>query len=814
MGLSVKDIFDDRIIERIKREIHDSYGNEVLFFGWIGEDGKIGRIEVVARGNDECVSFPVENSYLADVVIHNHPGGVLVPSDADMAIASRIAQKSVGFVIIDNDVTTVYVAVEPVKKKVIHKLDPEICISYVKRGGALEKVVDDFEERDAQKLMIELVCDSFNQSGISLIEAGTGIGKSFAYLIPSIEWAILNRERVVISTNTINLQEQLLKKDIPALTNVIDKEFRYVLMKGRGNYICLNRVMEVSQDMFSFIDEDEQDQFNSILEWINKTQDGTVSDLPFTPKQSFWEKINSKSETCLGAKCRYFSKCFFNRVKKEALKAHIIITNHHYFLADSNLMEAGGSVLPNFDRVVFDEAHRLEDSATSFFTKELNRASVVFFLNQIYRSGKRGKDKGYFAYLRNRSIIDNEAFEMIKRQVSDIKENADNLFSALSSFIKKVFEDMADTEEYPVIEVDRSIQEVPEWHTLIIPAIDGFYNSLRDLENSLMDIRGKLEKVGKDVQVKQIDGFILRIMDVLQTLDIFLNDEKYDYVRWIENRGDMVRVKVSLIDVGQKLREMIYEKSKSVVLTSATLTVNGKFDFLKSRLGIDYEVSEAVIDSPFDYGEQMEIIVQSDLAEPNNPGYVMGLSSSVESIIKKMNGSTLVLFTSYLTLNAVFDLVKEKLKGHGYALLKQGNASRHRLLSEFKHQKRAVLFGTESFWEGIDVPGEDLRCVVITRLPFKVPRDPIIKARLKQVEMAGKNSFTGYLLPLAVLKVKQGVGRLIRKKSDRGVVIILDRRIISKNYGGIFFRSLPESHVLTLNQAGIIEELERFFNRP
>ncbi len=811
MAESISNYLSEEIIRKIKREIYESYGNEVLFFCWIGDTGKVENYEVVARGTDECVSFPVGESYLPDVIIHNHPDGRLTPSRADMDVAGFVAQRGVGFLIIDNNVENVYTVVEPVEKKVLKYLDPEICVSYISRGGALDKEIPDFEERDGQKDMVRYVSQAFNNNTILLVEAGTGIGKSFAYLIPSIEWALLNKERVVISTNTINLQEQILKKDLPTLAKILRKDFKYTLMKGRGNYVCINRVMEIAQDMFSFLDEDENEQFNYILDWIEKTEDGSNSDLPFNPSYLLWEKINSKSETCLGTKCRYFSRCFVNKVKREAIKSHIVVTNHHYFLADSNLIDLSTSILPNFDRVIFDEAHRLEDSATSFFTKEITLPGIINLLNQMFKIGKNGKEKGYFSYLRNKGIIENGVFQKLKGFIGNIEKSAKNLFSELSDFIDLLVERSSESfTEYRVFEINYQIQNTPEWDSKIIPLIGDFYKAIVSLEDCLNELRSYLEKRKADIHLKQVDGYTLRIIDIIQTLDIFLKEEDEDYVRWIEKRNDRVLISVALIDVGKKLKEMIYEKSKSTILTSATLTIDNNFDFIKSRLGIGNDAVTSVVSSPFNYSKQMKILIQNDTEEPASPGYINSIANSVKTIIEKTGGNTLILFTSYNALNMVFAIVKNSVESSKYIFLKQGDMSRHRLLEEFKYQKNAVLFGTESFWEGIDVPGDALQCVIITKLPFKVPNDPVIKARMKKIEMEGKNPFISYLLPLAVIKIKQGVGRLIRKKSDKGVIVILDKRIITKNYGRIFLRSLPDASVFISNRVEITEKLEGY----
>ncbi|RKX95733.1 MAG: hypothetical protein DRP84_03230 [Spirochaetes bacterium] len=815
MSRKIVELFTDEVLKNIYNEIKTSYNNEVLFFSWLNEEGKINRVEVIARGNEECVSFPIQRSYLPDVVIHNHPNGVLRPSEADMSIASFIAQHGVGFIIVNNELTDMYVAVEPVQKKVYHPISNEECISYLSSGSGIEKIIESFEEREGQKIMVREVCRSFNEDKMALIEAGTGIGKTFAYLIPAIEWAIVNHERVVISTNTINLQEQLLKKDIPTVKKIMRKDFEYSLMKGRGNYICVNRVMEISQDLFSFIDDEEREQFDEILAWIRKTDDGSLSDLPFTPSPTLWEKVNSKTETCMGARCKYFSECFFNRIKRYALRSHIVITNHHYFLADSSLSDSGASVLPSYTRVVFDEAHRLEDSATSFFTKSLNEYVVKVLLNQLHKYGKGKSDKGYISYLKKKGLLkDSTQYENVIKIIDEVKMCSESLFAELGNFIEVYVQNESNyrveqKNPYQVIEIDEKIRNNHQWISNVLSKIGDFYRSVSSLENFLLEIRRFLNSKKRELETKQIDGYITRLIDLLQTIDIFLKDEETDYVKWVENRKRPT-ISISLIDVGAQLGEMIYDKAKSLIMTSATLTVKGEFNFIKNRLGIKTLTVDAKIDSPFDYNRQMAVMIPNDIVEPQHPFYINNIISAIEGIIRKTGGSTLILFTSYATLNRVYSDISERLSSEGIVFLKQGDIPRQVLLDYFKHQKNAVLFGTESFWEGVDVPGENLQCVVITKLPFKVPTDPVIRSRLKRIEQDGKNSFINYLLPLAVIKTKQGVGRLIRKRTDRGIIVVLDRRIITRNYGDIFIKSLPEASLYISGLKDILSIVKRY----
>jgi ATP-dependent DNA helicase DinG len=801
--------FTPEVRETAKREIHRAGGNEVLFFAWTDERNMVVRVQPVARGTGECVAVPLEQSFLPDAIIHNHPDGALTPSEQDMRIAAVIAGKGVGFFIVDNDLADVYAVVEPVLKKTVRAIDGEKLASLVSAGSRFGGFIPGFEERVGQKEMIREVCEAFNGDAFALIEAGTGIGKSAAYLIPSIEWSRVNRERVVVSTNTINLQEQLIHKDIPDLKRSLGADFSFVLMKGRSNYVCLNRVGEIRKDLFSFLDDEELDQFNQILPWIEGTEDGSLSDLTFVPKPVFWEKINSGSEMCLGGSCEYFGRCFVNRVKRKAITARLVVTNHHYLLADASLLESGASILPSYDRVVFDEAHNIEDSATSFFTRAVTLSSTARLLNRLYSEGKR--KKGYLLFLQKQGLAgDDPRFKSITDLVKKARASAFELFSGIDELFTAP-EGNADpararTEGSSVIEMGEELRAHPLWQKSLALSFGVFRTSLGKVVESLGELAGPLERKGEEKAVKQLGGFCVRIGEILKTVDLFLSETDRDYARWMEKRREAA-VSVALVEIGPTLREILFSRVKTAVLTSATLTVAGSFDFLKTRLSLersaDKETREVVIPSPFDYGRQMAVLLPTDIVDPEHPGYGEALSRSAVKILKKTGGKAFVLFTSYRIMNEVFDRVKPELDTAGFLVFRQGSESRRTLLDRFKSDIHSILFGTESFWEGVDVPGEALECVIITKLPFKVPTEPIVRARLERVRVNGGDPFLDYSLPSAVMKLKQGAGRLIRNRNDRGIVVILDRRVQTRRYGRVFLDSLQGGTRLT----GVLDEI-------
>ncbi len=849
--------FDDSSVQVIKAEINKAYGNEVLFFGWTNEDSIVVKTETIARGSEECVAFPLERSFMADVVIHNHPGGKLTPSGPDLSIASVTANRGVGFFIINNDVTEVYAAVEPVVKGTKKPIDAENLKRLVSKDGPCSRTIPGFEERDGQMEMIEHVCGALNNSSCGLIEAGTGIGKSLAYLIPSVEWAKVNMERVVISTKTINLQEQLLYKDIPGLRKALDHDFSYILMKGRGNYICLNRVADAQQDLFSFIDDEELEQFNNLLSWINTTDDGSLSALTFVPKYSLWEKLNSQSDTCLGGTCGFFSRCFVNRVKRKAITAGIIVTNHHYLLADVSLVPTGNSILPSFDRVIIDEAHNLEDSATSFFTKEITLSSVLRLLDRLYSGDK--KKKGYLMFLLRKGRSDsagtsvtgtsvtgtsvtgtsgtwvadtggfgNRDLKKIMEEVTLLRSSAHELFEAIEEFLISTGRHISTNtrksdlnthksdlnthkSDLAVCEITDDVKDLPGWENRVIRQFGIFYKECTGLSNSLYELREKIIGDAEESVLKQIESFIFRLVEITQTVDDFLSDEDKNHVRWIEKKRETAVV-VSLIDVGAALQELLFSQVKSAVLTSATLTVDNRFDFIKRRLCLHEAEISVIVKSPFHYDEQMVAIIPSDMVEPDLPDYLPVLSNCVLKILKNTGGKAFVLFTSYRTLNEVFDRIGDELKRTGLFVFKQGNDSRMNLLNDFKKNIHSILFGTESFWEGVDAPGDTLECVIITKLPFKVPTEPVVKARMERIRLEGGNPFMDYSLPLAVIKFKQGIGRLIRKNTDRGLIAILDKRVLVKRYGNIFLNSIPGGNISRGSLEDVLQKTDGYIS--
>ncbi len=656
---------------------------------------------------------------------------------------------------------------------------------------------ENFEERPQQTEFLKTVCSSFNNDSITISEAGTGVGKSYAYLIPAFMWVISNRERVVISTGTINLQHQLMEKDIPAISRLFDRKVKAVLVKGRQNYVCMRRFHDRMREAELF---DRKEDFDAISEWLNVTATGERSDLPFYPTADLWSDICSESEGCLASKCPFFESCFIQKVRREAAGASILVVNHHLLFSDLSVRvegnDTGTGILPYYSRVIFDEAHNLENSATSFFSGILNRHMLAKTLGQLYRKQGR-REYGLIKFLRVFSSKQ-ESVIKIPELIRDILVSADN--------IEKIFPDSGVYGFAPDSAAREKLLEV-------LAETGRQLNSLFTIVN---DIHEELAS-SKDKEIKE-DSRLFETHVVLNKLNSYITF-LFEYTRdddrnivWLEKRK-ISSMMITPISVAETLKNEVFSKLKNIIFVSATLSVFRKFGYFTGRTGLDLMEKKAesfIFDSPFDYRRNVLLTVPDDLPEPGNGEYIHKLSDLIRKVLVSTEGKGLVLFTSYSMLTAVYELVKDDFVNAGITLYKQGDNENKKLLESFRFDCNSVLFATDSFWEGVDSPGETLSVLIICRLPFKVPTDPVVKARMEAIEKNGGNSFMQYSLPEAVIKLRQGFGRLIRSSSDRGIVLITDSRIITKFYGKTFLASLPETRRYFGSSGRIIENIENF----
>lgn len=814
--MDIEKYLSEEVIEYIYLEIQNAQGNEVFFTGQIDESGIVVSAKVGCRGNSNTV--PVNFSDMRDcsVIIHNHPSGNLFPSNADLGVASGASENAQGFYIINNDVSDIYVVVEPVKLRVVQKLDIEDSGAYISEGGALSKLSQDFEERTSQVELLKHIAYSFNEEKISVFEAGTGVGKSFAYLIPSILWSIQNKEKVIISTGTINLQQQLCEKDIPAVEKILNEKIKYVLLKGRQNYVCKRRLADAValRDLF----DDELEEMDKLASWAQETDCGDKSELTFMPSENNWSKINSESDACMGLRCPYHNECFVMKVRKEASAANIIVVNHHLLFSDIQFrLDSAGyddaAVLPPYRRIVFDEAHGIESAATSFFSESFTRFKVNKLLNQMYRT-RKNSTSGHLCTLAIVSSNEekvSDAYEL----VSKIKNDILNLEIATQDLIQN---------NYTL----RLCEQTARDFGPILVSIGELANSLGSFCELVRVVMEGIDDDDKDIPAFFESKIILRRLDAFVILlkNFAIWDEKKNDVFWILKKRlppgiakdgtnpEFYVYTQTPLDISSLMNQGVFEEMKTVICTSATLRTGTNFNYWMRRTGVSFVERERVIScdfpSPFPYEKNMLFAVPNDAVMADSFEFQQYIQMAIPRLIEAANGSTLVLFTSYDSLKSAHAATCASLKGFSGRIMKQGDDDNGKLLEAFKQEKESVLFATDSFWQGVDVPGDSLRQVIIVKLPFTVPNDPVFVARSEAIEKKGGNAFMELSVPEAVIKFRQGIGRLIRKSDDKGVVVVLDRRIYEKRYGSIFTASMPRCKTMYDSLINITKKVSDF----
>ncbi|HZE76124.1 MAG TPA: helicase C-terminal domain-containing protein [Gemmatimonadales bacterium] len=815
----------------LAREIAAAGGREVSFVAQVDRDGVVTGARAVARGTVDLVLALPGVARRGEMLLHNHPSGRLDPSVPDLNVAATLHDGGVGFGIVDNSAESLYVVVEVPHDREVKRIDPFDVIATLGEHGPVARVLGRYEDRPTQRDMAAYVADAYNDGGVLLLEAGTGVGKSFAYLIPALAWARANGERTVVSTNTINLQEQLVGKDLPLLRQALataDYTPTFALLKGWRNYLCLARLESAMSGQRTLFEPDKHDEVLGLAEWAGHTADGTLSDLPVAPTAEVWDEVSAEPDLCTRLKCPHFDRCFLFRARRRAAEADVVVVNHHLLAADLSVRQASdnweeAAVLPPYRRLVLDEAHHVEDVAAQHLGLQVSSRGVQRLLARFERRGKglvptlafelvaEGGDAGQagLALLRERLLP----------ALSQARQASDALFLRLHGRL----EDVPGAQ----LRLDEQFAADPVWTDGLRRELDAALDALRALGEILDGVADRLTEGEETDRSRQLLQELRGVMRRLATIGDGLNRALRPAsggpptVRWMERtgqRGQTLALSAVPLDLAPLLRELLWQRLATVVLTSATLAAGGEFEFLESRLGLDGEASPVtvreILASPFDYPTQCLFGVPTDLPAPRDdePGHDAALAQIVTDLAFAADGGMFVLFTSHAALRRAAATLRGTLASR-WPVLVQGDAARDLLLRRFRDAGNAILLGTDSFWEGVDVPGRALRALVLNKLPFKVPSEPLTAARLERLAEQGSDGFTGYLLPHAALKLKQGFGRLIRSRQDVGVVLLLDSRVVTKRYGALVLNGLPRAEQVFGTWAEVRIKCEDFFAR-
>ena len=810
----------------VRAAIRLAGGREVCFVCKVDEGGVIHGARVVARGDIRSVLALPGFAQRGEMLLHNHPSGNLEPSGPDLDIAARMHDSGVGFAIVDNAVDEVYVVVEVPREKRQAPLDVRAVDALLGVAGPIAKAHRRYEDRPSQRGFARAIARLYNGGGIGVLEAGTGVGKSLGYLIPALRWAAQNGERTVVSTNTINLQEQLIGKDLPFLVGALDDQpVRFALLKGWHNYICLYRLDQARGAGATLFDAGAASEVEGLAAWAARTSDGSLSDLASPPKPEVWDEVAAEPDLCLRLQCAHFDKCFLFAARRQAAQADVIVVNHHLLLADLAVRRASqkwddSAVLPPYTRLVLDEGHHLEAAAASHLGATATRRGLLRLFGRLERRGKGLLPTLSARLAARKDLLSVASLDLVHARlypsVMAARDKGGTVFDLLDGVVEE--------SRVPVYRLLDNFGEHPVWGAGLSAALDDLLRELELLGDNLRLVRERLETDDKALEAHapllgELRGVTRRLENAGDALRAGLTPSgKVPTVRWLEVRGRERNLSVTSVplDLAPILREDLFKRLETTIVTSATLSTDGKFDFVRTRLGLtesDVEPETASFPSPFDYATQAMLAVPTDVPAPNvDPrGHFDAVVDAIASVANAAGGGVFALFTSHRDLREAAIALRERGLDQRFPLMVHGEDGRDALLRRFKDAGHAILLGTSSFWEGVDVPGDPLRALVLSKLPFKVPTEPLTAAHCEAIEARGGDAFREYMIPHAALRLKQGFGRLIRTADDRGIVLLMDSRAANKGYGRDLIDGLPPARRVVAPWRDVEREIRKFY---
>ncbi len=714
-------------------------------------------------------------------------------------------------------------------------LDPLAIADDLGPDGVVAAAMQQFENRPAQREMGRTIAELYNDGGVGLIEAGTGVGKSLGYLVPALRWAALTGERTVVSTNTINLQEQLVRKDLPflALALADEQPVKFALLKGWRNYLCILRLEQAKLIGPTLLD-DLGGGIDAVARWASTTTEGSVSDLPFQPGPEVWDEVAAEPDLCLRSSCPHYEPCFLFRARREAAQAQVVVVNHHLLMSDVAVRRAqqnwdDAAVIPAYTRLVVDEGHHLEDAAAAHLGASATRHGMLRLLSRLARgAGSRRGGRGLLAALEQRlranqnDIFSKASIDLLHSRVipavDSSREKGTTVFDLLDTFLKE--------HGQPVVRLTDDFATHPIWRGGLTAALSDFLAEASILSESVAIIRERMEsEAARDdaaaLLVNELRGVGRRLEALAEALSGALEAgrDAHKRVRWVESRGREGAIGVTWVplDLAPVLREDLFARVRTTIVTSATLSNDGRFAFLSGRLGVDHlripPVTES-FPSPFDFERQAILAVPSDTPPPNvdGVGHFNAVMRMVIDFTSASDGGIFVLFTSHRDVRHAAIVLRDAGMGKERPVLVHGEESRDSLLVQFRESGRAVLLGTSSYWEGVDVAGHALRGLLIAKLPFRVPSEPMTAAHCEAIAERGGDPFAEYMVPHAALRLKQGFGRLIRSGTDRGAIVIADPRLVTKSYGGALMRALPPARRIISGWNETAQQLKDFYS--